>query len=72
MKRKQYHSVGTIPESNIKIVESAEIDTPNTQIYDRSISLLATGTSIKSDGVKLVLWVLFSELAENVEPAVYK
>ena len=28
-----------------------------TQIYDRSLSWLGTGTSIKSGGVKLVLWV---------------
>jgi hypothetical protein len=28
----------TIPKSNIKIVERAKIDTPNTQIHDRSLS----------------------------------
>ena len=32
-------------KSNIKIVERAQIDTPNT--HDHSLSLLATGTSIK-------------------------
>jgi len=29
---------GTIPKSNIKIVERGQIDTRNTQIYDRSLS----------------------------------
>jgi hypothetical protein len=47
-------SVGTFPKSNIKIVEIGKIDTPNTQIYGRSLSLLGTGTSIKSGGVILV------------------
>jgi hypothetical protein len=32
-----------------------KIDTPSTQIHDRSLSWLGTGTSIKSGGVKLVL-----------------
>jgi len=56
MKNKKYHTVGTIPKSNIKIVERGKIDTPNTQIQDRSISYHGTGTSIKSGGAKLVLW----------------
>ena len=33
MKNKQYHTVGTIPKSNIKIVEKGKIDTPSTQIH---------------------------------------
>jgi len=41
---------------NSKIVERGKIDTPNTHIHDCSLSLLSTGTSIKSGGVKLVLW----------------
>ena len=28
----------------------------NTQIYDHSLFCLGTGTSVKSEGVKLVLW----------------
>ena len=39
-----YHTVGTIPKSNIKIVERGNIDTPNTQINDRSVSCLGTDT----------------------------
>jgi hypothetical protein len=35
-----------IPKSNIKIVGKGKIDTPNTQIYDHSLSWLGTGTSI--------------------------
>jgi uncharacterized pyridoxal phosphate-containing UPF0001 family protein len=43
----KYHTVGTIQKSNIKIVERGKIDTLNTQIHDRSVSCLGTGTSIK-------------------------
>ena len=32
MKNKKYHTVRTIPKSNINIVEREQIDTPNTQI----------------------------------------
>jgi hypothetical protein len=53
MKNKEYHNVGLILKSNIKI------DTSCTQIHDGSLSWLDTGTSIKSDGVKLVLWEVF-------------
>ena len=31
MKKKKYHTVRTIPKSNIKMVERGKIDTPNTQ-----------------------------------------
>ena len=41
-------------KSNIEIVERDKIDTPNTRIHDRLLSLLGTGTSIKSGRVKLV------------------
>ena len=54
-KNKNVDIVGTIPKSNIKIVERGKIDTPTTHIYDRSRSWLGTGTSIKSSGVSLVL-----------------
>jgi hypothetical protein len=39
-----------------KIVESGKIDTYDTHMYDRSLSWLGTGISIKSVGVKLVWW----------------
>ena len=55
MKNKNYHTVGTVPTFNSKIVEKGQIDTPNTQIHDHSLSWLGTGTSIKSGRVKLVL-----------------
>ena len=55
MKNKKYHTVGTIPQSNIKIVERAKIDTSNTQIHDSSFSWVGTGTSMESGRVKLVL-----------------
>ena len=41
-----------------------QIDTTNTQIRDLSISWFGTGTSIKSGGIKLVLWVQFSPVSE--------
>ena len=47
----KYHTVGTIPKSNRKIVERGKIDTFNTQIYDHWLSLLGTGTSINSGGI---------------------
>jgi hypothetical protein len=55
MKNKKYHTVGTIPKSNIIIVGRVKSDTPNIQINNRSLSWLDTGTSIKSGGAKLVL-----------------
>ena len=40
-----------------KSLNRGKIDTPNTQIHDRSLPWLSTGTSIKkSGGVKLELW----------------
>jgi len=40
-----------------KSFNRGKIDTPNTQIHDRSLPWLSTGTSIKkSGGVKLELW----------------
>jgi hypothetical protein len=55
MNNKEYRNVGLILKSNIKIVERDKIDTPSTQIHDGSLSWLDTGTSIKSDGVRVVL-----------------
>jgi hypothetical protein len=37
MKQKKYHTVGTIPKSNIKIAEKGKIDTPNTKIHEYSL-----------------------------------
>ena len=56
MKNKKYDTVETIPKSNIKMTERGKFDTPNTQIHDRSLSWLGTGTSIKRGGVMLVWW----------------
>jgi hypothetical protein len=47
-----YHTVGTVPACNRKIVEICKFDIPNTHINDPS--WLSSGTSIKSDGVSLV------------------
>jgi hypothetical protein len=38
MKNKKCSTVGSIPKSNIKIVERGKIDTPNTEIHDHSLS----------------------------------
>ena len=48
MKNKKYRTVGTIPKSNIKIVERGTLSTLNKQVHDHSLSWLGTGTSIKS------------------------
>jgi uncharacterized protein (DUF362 family) len=51
MKKNIYHTVGTVPRFNRKIVEICKFDIPNTYINDSS--WLSSGTSIKSDGIKL-------------------
>jgi len=43
MKAKKFHTVGTVSNSNRKIVERGKIDI---QIYDRSLSCLGTGISM--------------------------
>jgi hypothetical protein len=43
------------------------VDNPNTQIHDRSLSWLCTGTSIKSDAVKLVLLAQPSSFSEMMK-----
>jgi hypothetical protein len=53
-KTKQYRIVGTIPKSNIKIIERGKMYIPNTQIHDSSLSLHGTGISMKGGGDKLV------------------
>ena len=55
MKNEEYHTVGTIPKSNIKIIERGKIDTHDKQIHDSSHSWLGTSTSLKSGEVKVVL-----------------
>jgi hypothetical protein len=55
MKNEEYHTVGTIPKSNIEIIERGKIDTHDKQIHDSSHSWLGTSTSLKSGEVKLVL-----------------
>ena len=40
MKFKKYHSVGTVPNSDRKIVEEGKVDAYITQIHDRSLSSL--------------------------------
>jgi len=44
MKGKKYHIVGTVPKSNIEILERGKIDTFNTQIHVSSLSWLDTCT----------------------------
>jgi hypothetical protein len=39
----KYYTACTVPNSNNKIVERGKIDTSNTPIHDRSLSLLGTG-----------------------------
>jgi len=54
LNNKKYYTVRTVPKSTRKIAERGKINTPDTQIHDRSLSCL--DSSIKSDGVKLVIW----------------
>ena len=55
IKNKKYHTVGTIPKSNIKIVERGKMYTPNIKIHDRPLSCLGTGASIKGGVVRHLL-----------------
>ena len=64
---KKYYTVETVAKSNRKIIERGEIDISNTQIYDRSLSCLGTGTSIKSGWFKLVLLTQTSPLSEMIQ-----
>ena len=54
--KRKYHTVGTVPNCKRKMVERDKIDTSNTQIHVYSFPWLGKGISIKTDGVKLVLW----------------
>jgi len=56
MENKKYHTVGTVPQSNRKIIERRKIDSPNTHISDCSLSWLGPNTSINSGGVRLDLY----------------
>ena len=55
----KFHAVGTVPKTSRKFVKRGKIDNPRTEVHDRSLSWFGTGTSIKSGGVKLVLWLIF-------------
>ena len=66
MKSKKYNTVGRVSKLNIIVVERGKVDTPTTQIHDRSLSLLCTGTSIKGGGVKRVKWTQISTLREMI------
>ena len=71
MKNIKYHIVDKLPKSNIKIVERGKTDTGNTQAQKRSFSLLGTGTSIKSGGIKLALWTHTSPLSEMMRSCTF-
>ena len=38
MNNKEHHTVGTVPKSNIKVIERGEIDISSPHIEDRSLS----------------------------------
>jgi hypothetical protein len=49
MKNKiKYHTVGTVPKSNQKIIETKAKAIPLAHIHNHSLSWLDTGTLIKS------------------------
>ena len=59
------HIRGTAPSYNGEIAERGKNYNINTEIHDRSLSWLGTGISIKSGGVKLVLWTQ-TQIYKNV------
>ena len=58
---KKYQTLGTVPTFDRKVVKICKFDIPKTHIHDRS--WLSTGTSIKSDGVKLVYCRFFYSIS---------
>ena len=67
MKNIKYHTVAAFSKYSSKIEKTeAIIDTVNIHIRNRSLSWLGTGTSIKSDRVKLDLWEQTSPLNEMI------
>ena len=59
----KWKNVRTVPAFNRKIVEICKFDISNTHINDPS--WLSSGTSIKSDGVKLVYSKIFLLFNKN-------
>jgi hypothetical protein len=51
-------------DTNSKIAERSEIDAPKTQIHDGALSCPGACTSIKSGGVKLIVWAQTSLLVK--------
>ena len=53
MKNKKYHTTSTASfKSNRKIVSRDQLDSQNTHIQNRPLSMLSTSTSISSGGAK--------------------
>ena len=52
--KQKYNTIRTIPKSYWKLIERGKLDTPNTQITDRLLSLFDTGNSIKRWGSKKI------------------
>ena len=69
MKDKKYHTVGTVPKSNRKIVEKGKIDTPSLQ--DRLLMAWYKRHCNKSGEVKLVLWAQNSPLSEMMRSSYF-
>lgn len=57
--KKKYHTGGKISKSKIQNVERCKMYTLNTPIHDRALSIIGTGTTIRSGGTKLVLCFVF-------------
>ena len=55
MKNKKISHIGTLKNPISKSLKDVK-SIPLTQIHNRSLSWIGTGTSIKSDGIKIVLW----------------
>jgi hypothetical protein len=63
MKNKQYHTVGTIPKSNIKSWIEATSKSL-TQIHDRSLVIWTKTYHIQTLKYKFGIWVKASPLSE--------
>ena len=61
------HNVVTVLNLSLQIVKRTKIDTMNTQIHNRSLSLPGTGTSLKCGGRSLLQKnVMLPIMVENI------
>ena len=67
-----YHPLGTIPKSNVKIVDRDKIDTTKTQIHDRSLSWLIIALSPCIDILQLKIQHPYIEVEFTIQSCIWR